>query len=125
MTRDEELMLVEDLSYTGAVDEYDTTDSLKNIYFLNDNVAVRVMAVVKTTYETGNTLQLDVNLYDGTNWITFHTTGAIAAASLVAGFIALDYTLPKDLSGYTELKVSFTEGDANFDAGAMDVFVTL
>jgi hypothetical protein len=124
MTKDEELMLAEDLDFTGGTDEYDT-DTITNIKWLNDNADVRVLAYVKTTYTTGNTLTLKVKLYDGSSWITFHTTAAHAAADLVAGFKALDYTLPKDLEDYTQLKVSLTEGDSNFDAGQMDVFVTL
>lgn len=123
--KDEKLMLAEDLSFAGETDEYDTTDVLTNIKWLNDNRDVRVEARVSTTYASGNTLTLKVKLYDGSSWITFHTTPAHAVADLVAGFVALDYTLPKDLSGYTKLKVSLTEGDANFDAGAMDVYAVL
>ena len=125
MTRDEMLMLAEDLSFTGATAEYDTTDTVINQKWANDRSGVKVMAIVKTTYTTGNTLTLKVKMYDGSSWDTLHTTAAIAAADLVAGFKAVDYTLPDDLSGYEKIKVSLTEGDSNFDAGAMDIFLTL
>lgn len=126
--RDDKLILAEGLEVTGATAEYFSTDVLTNIKWLRDNRDVRVQALVTVAYVGGNTVEFEVQAYStsGTAWVALHNTGAIATADLVAGHLAVDYVLPRDTAmDYTSLRVSLTEGDVNFSAGKVDIYLAL
>lgn len=87
---------------------------------------IRFRAQVDTTFLSGGSSTLTLALQtDSTSSFgsatALYTSPAIAKASLVAGYVAVDIAVPRGVKRY--LRVNYTVGTADFTAGALTAFL--